>query len=250
MYLTKDHKEIVNKFKGEERKQALSLLEKYFKDYSIESVSDINTLKEIIFYEIIQYRLQDKLNDFAESKTIPIQLVNVMHENSEAIIKLKNSLGLFADKEKKSEYDVLKHLKRRFSVWLNENQASRTLVCPHCSKMVLLKMKTDIWESQKHPYFRDRVIYNKVLIQLYHDQKITKKDLAGVLETSEDYIDWVINKIEKVEQYNTPSNIIQKGGNGVTTPVEDMVSASTPAPIVTPDSVDATPHTDVSVTES
>lgn len=234
MYLTKDHKEIVNKFKGEEKKQALSLLEKYLKDYSIESVSDVNTLKEILFYEIIQYRLQDKLNDFAESKTIPIQLVNVMHENSDAIIKLKNSLGLFADKEKKTEYDVLKHLKRRFQVWLDENQASRTLVCPHCSKMILLKMKTDIWESQKHPYFYDRVIYNKVLFQLYHDKKINKKDLAGVLETSEDYIDWVINKIEKVN-------------NG---PVVVDTKEVQVIPEVKIEPVDAIPHKDVSVTGS
>lgn len=249
MYLTKDHKEIVNKFKGEEKKQALSLLEKYFKDYSIESVSDINTLKEIIFYEIIQYRLQDKLNDFAESKTIPIQLVNVMHENSQNIIKLKDSLGLFADKEKKSEYDVLKHLKRRFKVWLDENQASRTLVCPHCSKMVLLKMKTDIWESQKHPYFKDRVIYNKVLFQLYHDQKISKKDLAGVLETSEDYIDWVINKIEKVEQYTTPSNIIQGTPNAQTSTEGQVGSSGGTLPVVQ-GLVDAIPHKDESVADS
>jgi len=227
MYLTKDHKDIINKFKGEERKQAQGLLEKYFKDYSIESVSDINTLKEIIFYEIIQYRLQDKLNEFAASKTIPIQLVNVMHENSEAIIKLKNSLGLFADKEKKTEYDVLKHLKRRFQVWLGENQASRTLICPHCSKMILLKMKTDIWESQKHPYFKDRVIYNKVLFQLYHDQKITKKDLAGVIETSEDYISWVIDKIEKREEYEKPQGPKQPELEGGTETVSNLSNTTT-----------------------
>jgi len=197
MYLTKEHKDIIEKFKGDERKLASNLIERYLKDYSIESVSDLNTLKEVIYYEIIQCRLQDKLNEFADSKTIPIQLVNVMHENSDAIIRLKNSLGLFADKEKKTEYDVLKHLKRRFSVWLNENQGSRTLVCPHCSKMVLLKIKTDAWTSQKHPFFKDRILYNEHLFKLYRANTITKKDLATILETSEDYIDWILEKVEK-----------------------------------------------------
>lgn len=228
MYLTKEHKDIINKFEGAEKKLASSLLEKYLRDYSIESISDINTLKEVIFYEIIQNRLQVKLNEFAASKTIPIQLVNVMHENSDAIIKLKNNLGLFADKEKKTEYDVLKHLKRRFSLWLEDNQASRTLVCPHCSKMILLKIKTDIWESQKHPFFKDRVLYNKHLFKLYGEGKITKKDLAAIIETSEDYIDWVIDKIEKF-----------KGG---------PITIDTPTD-VTPTPVDAIPHKDESVAE-
>jgi len=79
-------------------------------------------------------------------------------------------------------------------------------------------MKTEAWESQKHPFFRDRVIYNKELFKLYHEGKIGKKDVAAVLETSEDYIDWVINKIEKVEQIKQA----QSGGQSS----EDMVSAS------------------------
>jgi DNA-directed RNA polymerase subunit RPC12/RpoP len=222
MYLTKEHKDIVNKFKGEERKIASSLLEKYLRDYSIESISDINTLKEVIYYEIIQYRLQDKLNDFATQKTIPIQLVNVMHENSEAIIKLKNSLGLFSNKEKKTNYDVLKHLKKRFSLWLEENQASRTITCPHCSKVVLLKIRTKEWEAQKHPFFKDRVIYNKHLFNLFKLNKISKKDVADILETSEDYVDWVIEKIEKID--NT-------SGGSVSTEVQVSTSGPTSSPI-------------------
>jgi len=224
MYLTKEHKDIVNKFQGAEKKIASTLVEKYLKDYSIETISDINTLKEVIYYEIIQYRLQDKLNDFATQKTIPIQLVNVMHENSEAIIKLKNSLGLFSNKEKKTNYDVLKHLKKRFSLWLEENQASRTLICPHCSKLVLLKIRTKEWEAQKHPFFKDRVIYNKALFDLYHSKKISKKDVADILETSEDYIDWVIEKVEK--NYANAANITAPSGGSVST--EDTVSASGP----------------------
>ena len=132
MYLKSEYKDIVNKFKGEEKKVVENLLEKYLRDYSIETISDVNTLKEVIYYEVIQHRLQDKMNELAENKTIPIQLVNVMHENSDAIIRLKNSLGLFESKEK-DDKDVLNLLKKRFKVWLAENQGSRTLTCPHCN---------------------------------------------------------------------------------------------------------------------
>jgi DNA-directed RNA polymerase subunit RPC12/RpoP len=193
--LKKDHLDIVNKFQGDERKLATSLLTKYLNDYSIENISDINTLKEVIYYEIIQNRLQAKLNEFATQKTIPIQLVNVMHENSEAILKLKNSLGLFAEKEKKNEFDSLKSLKKRFQVWLKENALTRHLVCPHCSKMVLLKMKTDIWDSQKHPFFpRDKVLCSDHLMTLYKQNKLSREDIAKVLEVSPDYVSWLLNK--------------------------------------------------------
>jgi len=222
MYLSKEHKDIIGKFQGDEKKLAGNLIERYLKDYSIESVSDLNTLKEVIYYEVIQTRLQDKLNEFAQSKTIPIQLVNVMHQNSDAIIRLKNSLGLFADKEKKTEYDVLKHLKRRFGVWLKENQGSRTLICPHCSKMIMLKIKTDAWEAQKHPWFKDRVLYNEHLFKLYKTQVITKKDLATILETSEDYIDWVLEKVEKVFGSEQVSSEVKVSSSELATPTLEV----------------------------
>ena len=199
MYLKSEYKDIVNKFKGEEKKVVENLLEKYLRDYSIETISDVNTLKEVIYYEVIQHRLQDKMNELAENKTIPIQLVNVMHENSDAIIRLKNSLGLFETKEK-DDKDVLNLLKKRFKVWLAENQGSRTLICPHCNKMVLLKIKTDAWEAQKHPFFKDRILYNKHLIKLLNDNKINKEDVAKILECSIDYVDWVIDKIEHTKE--------------------------------------------------
>ena len=189
--------DIIDKFKGPESDLAASLLEKYLKEYAIESVSDINTLKEVIYYEVVQTRFQLKLNDFSDNKSVPIQIVEIMHRNSDMIVKLKNSLGLFAEKEKRTEYDVLQHLKRRFKTWLNENQGSRTLSCPHCGKMILLKIRTDVWESQKHPFFRDKVLYNHHLIQLYKQQRLSKEDVAKVLECSPDYVEFITERVEK-----------------------------------------------------
>lgn len=199
-YVAQKYKDIVDKFKGDEQKLANNLLERYLKDYSIESTSDINTLKEVIYYEVIQQRLQQKLNDFAANASVPAQLVDMMHKNTDIIIKLKNTLGLFAEKEKKTEYDVLSHMKRRFKTWMHENQATRTLVCPHCSKMIMLKMRTEAWESQKHPFFRDKILYNHHLIKLYQESKISRDDVGKVLQCSPDYVDWVIQKIEREKQ--------------------------------------------------
>jgi hypothetical protein len=199
-------KGLVSKFKSaSEKAQARSLLKRYLEDYSIETVSDRNTLKEVIYLEVVQTRLQDKLNEFHErdSKAIPIQLVEIIHKNSKIIIELKNALGLNKAKEKKSSYDAFDHLKKRFKKWREENQASRTLICPHCAKMVLLKIRTDIWEAQKHPFFKDKILYNKYLMELYRSNKISKEDVARVLECSPDYIDWLIDKIEKGYNHET-----------------------------------------------
>ncbi len=192
--------EVDSMFKdSRERKFAKSLLDKYLTDFSIENISDKNILRELIFYEITQIRLQDKMNEYYEkdTKALPQQLLKSMHDNSEAILKLKNSLGLNKGKDKKeSSKDSFLRLNKRFKKWLSENQASRTLKCAHCGKYLLLKMRTTAWEAFKHPFFKDSVIYNKHVFKLYNDKKINKTDVSKILETSTDYIDWVLERVE------------------------------------------------------
>lgn len=196
----KKYSDIIDKFKGPEADLAANLIERYLKEYTIESISDINTLKELIYYEVVQTRFQLKLNDFSDNKSVPIQIVEIMHKNSDVILKLKNSLGLFKDKTKEDGYDALDHLKRRFKVWLTQNQASRTLVCGHCGKMLLLRIRTEAWEAQKHPFFSDKILGNPHLIALYQRNIITKEDVAKVLETSPDYVDWLVTRWGKNQQ--------------------------------------------------
>ncbi len=179
-----------------ERKIAKELLDKYLEDYVIESIADKNTLKEIIYYEVVQIRLQDKLNELYKSNTaVPMNMIDVMHKNSDVIIKMKGVLGVNKSKnEQETPYDAFSHLKERFKKWLVQNQGSRTLVCPHCSKMILLKIRTEIWESQKHPFFMDKILANKHLIAMFIEKKLTRDDVAKILETSPDYIDWLVER--------------------------------------------------------
>jgi len=205
-----DEMQVVSRFKDKpSRVLAKKLLRNYFDDYSIESIADKNTLQELIYLEVVQARFQERLEQHYEedSKAIPISLLNTIHENSEIITKLKDTLGLNRQKNlDKSPYDVLQHLLKRGKKWREENQASRTLKCPHCSEMILLKIKTDIWEAQGHPFFKDRVLYNKHLVKLYKAGKITKDDFAKVLETSVFYVDWLLEKIHKEPILEADSN--------------------------------------------
>lgn len=187
----------------DERRMAKLLLDKYLSDFAIENISDKNTLRELIFLEILQTRLQEKLNEYYEkdTKALPQQLIDTIHKNSEAILKLKTSLGLNKGKDKKeSSKDAFLRLQTRMKSWLTENQASRTIKCAYCGKMLLLKMRTAAWESQKHPFFRDTVIYNKHLFKMLNDNKIDKTDAAKVLEVSTDYVEWILEKRGKADE--------------------------------------------------
>jgi len=181
-----------------EQKDAQMLFQKYMSDYTIESISDKNTLREVIYLEIVQQRLQAKMNEYydKDSKAVPMQLMDTIHKNSKAILELKNNLGLNRAKTVKSGKDAFQHLIKRIQKWRSENTASRNFVCPCCGKMVLLKIKTDCYDAQGHPFFKDRTLYNKHLLKMYWDKRITKQDVAKVLECSTDYVNWVLEKIE------------------------------------------------------
>jgi DNA-directed RNA polymerase subunit RPC12/RpoP len=183
---------------SQERKNAERLLGKYMTDYAINTIAERNALQQLIYFEVLQLRLQDNLNDMYSNnvKAVSSEIINMMHRNADAILKIKDTLGLNRSKEKLGAYDALEHLKKRFSKWREENQASRSLKCPCCKQFILLKMRTDIWEAQQHPMFKDNMIYNKHLFaHLGQNVEINSEFISRVLETSPDYVSWVIEKV-------------------------------------------------------
>ena len=205
--------EIITRFKdNKEKKLAKRLLNKYLDDFSNVTISDKNILKDLIYFEVVQLRLQSKLNDLHErDNAIPGKLLDSMHTNSDKILSLKNSLNLLS-RHTEGNYETLEKLKKKFRAWRSENQGSRSLICPHCGKMTLLKIKTDIWETQKHPFFRDKILANDYLVKLYREKRITKQDVAKILEVSDDYIDWLIGKWYSRETSPDPNK--QENNNG------------------------------------
>ncbi len=186
----------------EDQKSAKVLIRKYLDDYTPETVSDINTLRSILFLEVLNSRLQDELNSDKEAqRDINLRAVETIHKNLNQILVLKGSLGLTKDKKDgnvKSVDEKIKLMRKQFKVWMSQNQASRECVCPYCAQHFLLRIRMEHWEAQKHPFFKDRILYNKPLIELFLEGVITKEKLAEILECSPDYIGWVIERIHKV----------------------------------------------------
>lgn len=188
----------------EEKALAKDLVSKYLQDYTIETVSDKNTLGQLVYLEILHFRMQNILN--AQNKPdekgqkpnyVSEKLIDAFHKNLREIVGLKEKLGITRenkDEEAKDAYSYLETIKKKYQIWLKENQASRYLTCPHCSEAILLKIKTDAWEAQKHPWFRDRILSNTRIVELYARGTITKEDVAAIFEVSTDYADWLTQK--------------------------------------------------------
>jgi len=180
---------------NKEQKLAKELLDKYIKDYTIETVSDRNLLKQLIYLEVLNTRLQIKLNEYGDNDDKElVKVIDVVHKNLSQIMNLKSQLGIIGSKKKEDDANVLNTLKKKFKNYLKENQASRTIICPYCSQMVLLKIRTTAYDAQKHPYFRDRILYNDHLVNLVMKGTLTTEDVAKILECSPDYVDWLITK--------------------------------------------------------
>jgi len=187
---------------AEETKSGKKLFDNYKENYHISQLSDLQLLSELIYKEILQIRYKkrieeiDKVNEKAGGKKqSSAHIVTDMNENLEQILILKEKLGLFETKKDNDGYLALARLKEKFKKWLDENQASRTIRCPHCSQMVLLKIKTDCYDAQKHPFFKDSILANKPLWKLYKTGKLTKEEVAEILGVAPDYIEWIEKKI-------------------------------------------------------
>ena len=185
---------------AKEKKIAKDLAKTYLTEFTPKSISDRNNLKSVIYLEVLQFRLQSVMNDLTAqgSTAIPLNLVDSIHKNLKEIANNKERLGLVGKEKEKKESDgfkIIQSVKEKFKTWMENNQGSRSLVCPDCGQMVMLKIRMDKWIPQKHPFFKDRFLANKHLMKLYLQKKLTKEDIAEVLNSSPDYIDWLIETL-------------------------------------------------------
>lgn len=185
-----------------EKKLAKQLVQKYLTDFKPRTVSEKNDLKSLLYLEIIQYRLQNLMNTHTKDKNgaVEVRMMKAVHENIANISLLKEKLGISSVDKGRALSDGLKNwelLQEKAKVWREENLGSRNMVCSYCGKMNLLRIKTDSYDTVKHPFFKDRWLANEHLVQLYVDRKISKQDVAKVLEVSTDYVEWLLKKWPK-----------------------------------------------------
>jgi len=191
----------------DEIKECEKSLAKYMSDYIPETVSDINILRSVIYLEIFNKKLQKKLDDFEKVDNRSIININeLILKNLEKILKLKESIGMTKDKkstERGSLEEKISLWKKQFDLWLRNNAASRYRVCPHCGQDIMLRIRMDKWDLVKHPFFKDRILHNKTLMDAYikfiNGKPVIADDnfISNVLEASPDYLKWLTDRFYK-----------------------------------------------------
>lgn len=184
---------------AKEKHNGQKKFDKYLEIYpNLKKYSDLQLLDELVLREIYQDRYQQIIGDLiketskkAEKNTLPPKNITaLLDDNLEIIVKLKEKLGLFEEKKENSPYKKWEILEKKFDIWREKNPASRQTTCPFCKKVFFLKYRTKNYEPFISPFFaKDRILANKPLFDLYKSAKITKADVAAVLNVSEDYVD-------------------------------------------------------------
>lgn len=184
-----------------EKKLAKKLFADYRKNYTIDFLSDLQLLEELVYRETLQTRYKTKIEDISKSKTvkgkniIPKSILKELDENLDKILLLKEKLGLFSDNNQKDPYEYLKQLEEKAKIHRQEHAGDYSMPCPYCSKMVYFMWKVKDYEAKKHPFFKGKFLTNDYLWELYKRGRLTAEDLAKVFQTSVDYIAWLAKRI-------------------------------------------------------
>lgn len=178
-----------------EKKAFKSIYDKYIKVYNITEEVDKDLLIDLVYNKIIRLRYLDFIHEQSKKGTdLPADAIGNYHTIVNKIVQIETKMGLFNDKGGETPYSFVERMKRRFKAWMRKHQGSREVVCAHCSKVFFLKIRTDKYESDKHPFFEDKMLTNKKLIELYLDDRLTRKEVGEILQASEFYTDWILEK--------------------------------------------------------
>jgi len=192
-----------------EAESAQEIFDQYKQNKDFTEFSDIEELKRLVWFEIYFKRLQRTIN--TEKDRVNEHDVKALDNLHTKILNLKRTLGLLEDSEGKNPLDELNKFRRKARVWRRLNRVSFEARCEWCSKMGLFKIRNkieiggklvDVYDYYKHPFFRDKVLCNQWLWELYKQNKITKVDIAKVLfpEKWQEmevtyYVSWLEKKI-------------------------------------------------------
>lgn len=182
-------------------------VKKRFNDYkkngNFESFSDLKLLEDLVYLEFLSKELKEKIGSLLASETVkengllPKTLTEQLDSNLQAQLQVRQKLGLDQEKKSSNIYENMQLLQKKFLAWASENQATRDFPCAHCGQFNRLYITKDSWEAKKHPFFKDKLLVSEPLLMLMDEKKITKKDIATVMNVSEDYIDWVLEKLNR-----------------------------------------------------
>jgi predicted Zn-ribbon and HTH transcriptional regulator len=176
-----------------EQKLAESRFKNYLENSEIESASDIDTLKSLIFNEIFEIRIQGELNKLQkDGKYPPDKLIKSLVEVQDQKSSLKVKLGIDKKEEEKDDLSALQLLQKRVHKHIQENKNEFTLYIPWtCEKCgykdiesYLIYKRVKDFNALKHPWFVGRYLFNYEIIKDVKEKRISLEDATRYLMCS------------------------------------------------------------------
>lgn len=191
-----EKKEILSSLTGclsNELDWAKGLLENYLTESSLSSYAEKDTLRQLIYLEVILERVKTYINKETEkaNPVPPIQMLEQLQYLNKQIIEIKTELGLTQKEDQKTVLDEWNKLKNKALNYYKENAGCNVVKCPECKKlfMILKDMKSCV--ETKLPWFKKTLLYNRKLFELYDQKRLSLEEMAAIFGVSVDYITYI-----------------------------------------------------------
>ena len=168
-----------------EQELAETRFRNYLEHNEIESTSDLDTLKSLVYNEVFEIRIQKELNDIQTKKKYPPekltkQLVDI--QNQKASLKVK--LGIDKKEEEQDDLTKLQLLQKRVLEYIQKHKKEFTLwipwTCKKCGnkdiESYLLYYRVKDFKALKHPWFIGRWLFNYEILKDIKSKKLSKED--------------------------------------------------------------------------
>ena len=176
----------------------------YLKNYELDTISDIDTLRSLVYNEVLETRIQDELNRLSQKGNFtPDKLTKQLTEIQKQKLNLKVVLGIDKEEGKTDELTGLQTLEKRFVKYIQENRNQFTTACANCGTMLLLTRRVKDFECLEHPWFIGRWYFNYPMLKDVKDGKLSKEKASEYLHTSLDYINFCLENWQEIlENYD------------------------------------------------
>lgn len=180
-----------------QKAEGREICKEYRSNYNVENYAQFQLLEELIFREIQQKSVKQKMANLMKSENvkeknlIPRSQWQALDDNLDKILDLKERLGMIGDDDEKTFYSKYTALHEKYQKWVMAHKADYSFKCPHCEKWVMAYIDLRKYGKVQHPHFRGQIIYNETLWQLWRDEKITADEIAKILNVSVEYIPYL-----------------------------------------------------------
>ncbi len=176
-----------------EKKLSEKLFYNYLKNNELESNSDIDTLKSLVFNQIFEQRIQGELNKLkTEGKYPPDKLIKSLVEVQDQKAKLKVKLGIDRKDDETDDLSAYQLLHKRVDKYINDHKDEFSIglgfECEKCNHKnwdtFLLYKQIKDFKILKHPWYAGRFLFNYEIVKDVKDGKISKEDATRYLMCS------------------------------------------------------------------